>query len=97
MSVYKVTERVINIHAGVLVLDAAQADARMYGLTALGNNRYDVSRPVQFKRGEVFELEGELPKAIVQGVVEEGFSKVCEEPGKKDPPKDKDKKPTPKK
>jgi hypothetical protein len=77
MTTYRVTEASINIHAGVLVLDPAQADARINRLTPLGNNRYDVTKgPVTFKRGEVFELEGELPKALVQGVVEEGFSKV---------------------
>lgn len=86
MATYKVTERFINIHAGILVLDPSQADPRMYGLTALGGNRYDVTRPVQFKRGEVFELEGELPKALVLGMEEtEGFSKVEAWHGKPEP------------
>jgi hypothetical protein len=77
MSTYKVTEASINIHAGILVLDPAQAAARKHRLTALGDNRYDVtSPPVSFKRGEVFEIEGELPKALVQGTETEGFSKV---------------------
>ena len=78
MATYRVTEASINLHAGILVLDPAQADARRDRLTALGNNRYDVTRPpVSFKRGEVFELEGELPKALVLGTEEtEGFSKV---------------------
>lgn len=78
MSIYKVTEASINIHSGVLVLDPAQAEPRMHRLTALGDNRYAVTDPpVMFKRGEVFELEGELPKAVVQGVEgAEGFSKV---------------------
>ena len=67
----------INIHAGTLVLTPSQADARKHRLTPLGDNRYDVTTPpVTFKRGEVFDLEGDLPKALVQGVVEEGFSKV---------------------
>lgn len=77
MSNYRVTETSINIHAGVLVLDDSQAEPRLHRLTRLGGNRYDVADPpVSFKRGEVFEIEGELPKALVQGVVEEGFSKV---------------------
>jgi hypothetical protein len=78
MSTYRVIEASINIHAGVLVLDAAQADARKHRLTPLGDNRYEVSDPpVMFKRGEVFELEGELPKALVLGTeATEGFSKV---------------------
>lgn len=84
MSNYKVIEESINIHAGVLVLDRSQADARMNRLTPLGGNRYDVTRPpVMFKRGEIFELEGELPKALVQAVEgAEGFSKVQSWPKK---------------
>ena len=75
--IYRVTDRSINIHSGVLVLSASQADARIHRLTALGNNRYDVrDPPVCFKRGEVFEIEGELPKGVVQSVEAEGFSKV---------------------
>jgi hypothetical protein len=87
MSTYKVIEPSITIHAGVLVLDQAQADARMHRLTALGNNRYDVTRPpVMFKRGEIFELEGELPKALVLGTeATEGFSKVEAWHGKPEP------------
>lgn len=87
MATYRVTEASINIHAGVLVLDAAQADARKHRLTPLGGNRYDVrDPPVTFKRGEVFELEGDLPKALVLGVQEtEGFSKVEAWHGKPEP------------
>ena len=40
MSTYRVTAVSINIHAGVLVLDSSQADARMHRLTPLGGNRY---------------------------------------------------------
>jgi len=78
MSNYRVTEASINIHAGVLLLDPSQAEPRKHRLTALGGNRYDVTDPpVTFKRGEVFELEGELPKALVQSVEQaEGFPKV---------------------
>lgn len=93
MATYRVTEASINIHAGILVLDPSQAEARMHRLTTLGNNRYDItSPPVMFKRGEVFELEGELPKALVLGTeATEGFSKVEHaprpEPGSKRKPK----------
>lgn len=77
MSTYKVTEASINIHAGILVLDPSQAEPRMHRLIAYGDNRYGVTDPpVTFKRGEVFQLEGELPKALVQGTESEGFSKV---------------------
>lgn len=69
MSAYKVTEASINLHAGILVLDPSQAEPRKHRLTALGGNRYEVSNPpVMFKRGEVFELHGRLPKGIGQDV-----------------------------
>ena len=98
MTTYRVTEASINIHAGILVLDPTQAEARKHRLTALGGSRYDVTHPpVTFKRGEVFELEGELPKALVQGTASEGFSKVetwqaKPEHGKSDPGQKKAKK-----
>jgi hypothetical protein len=87
MSTYKVIEPSINIHAGILVLDPSQADARIHRLTALGGNRYEVrDPPVCFKRGEIFELEGELPKALVLGTeATEGFSKVEAWHGKPEP------------
>ncbi len=86
MRCYRVTAGSINIHTGVLVLSPAQADARRHRLTPLGGDRYDVrDAPVSFKRGEVFELEGELPKAIVEGSTTEGFSQVCEEGPRKEP------------
>jgi hypothetical protein len=89
MTAYKVITESVRIHSGVLVLSLAQAAARMHRLTALGDNRYDVrDGPVMFKRGEVFELEVELPKAMVQSVDEaEGFAKV--EPVKEKPDKGK--------
>lgn len=69
MNAYKVTAASVNIHAGTLGLSPSQADARLHRLTKLGGNRYEVwDPPVVFKRGEVFEYEGELPKALVAGV-----------------------------
>jgi hypothetical protein len=69
MNAYRVTEASINVHAGTLGLSPSQADARLHRLTKLGGNRYEVrDPPVVFKRGEVFEYEGELPKTLVAGV-----------------------------
>jgi hypothetical protein len=78
MKAYRVTAVSINIHAGVLRLLPDQAASRCHRLMSVGEDRYDVrDPPVSFKRGEVFEIEGELPKAIIEGVqVTEGFSKV---------------------
>jgi hypothetical protein len=70
LNAYKVTIAAgVTIHAGILVLHSSQARARMHRLTALGGNRYEVSDPpVQFKRGETFGFEGELPKGMGRSV-----------------------------
>jgi hypothetical protein len=66
MKYYRATAYV-TIHGGVLGLDPSQADARMHRLKPLGGNRYEVRDPtVQFKRGEVFGIEGDLPKEMDQ-------------------------------
>lgn len=85
MIYYRVTAY-ISIHSGTLGLSASQADARIHRLTPLGGNRYDVrDPPVCFKRGEVFGLEGALPKGMGQDVEEvEGFQvEERPEPGSK--------------
>jgi len=69
VNAYKVTVAFINIHSGTLILHSSQARARAHRLTALGDNRYEVSDPpVGFKRGETFAFEGELPKALWRSV-----------------------------
>jgi hypothetical protein len=46
----------------VLALSEDQVRRRRHQLEALGEGRYRALTLVQFKRGEVFGLEGELPK-----------------------------------
>jgi hypothetical protein len=71
MNTYRVTAVSIDIHSGILRLDPSQADKRIHRLKPLGGNRYDVSDPpVTFKRGEVFGLDGALPKGMGQDVEE---------------------------
>jgi hypothetical protein len=71
MATYRVTEASINIHAGILVLNNSQAQARKHRLSDLGHSRYEVTDPpVTFKRGEVVGLEGELPKGMGHSVEE---------------------------
>lgn len=48
----------------VLELSEQQAAARKHALLPVGKGRYKTSAPVQFKTGEVFGYEGELPKVI---------------------------------
>ena len=66
MAQYRVIAASVNIHAGVLGLEPHQARARLHRLKPLGGDCYEVvDPPVSFKRGEIFEYEGELPKQIV--------------------------------
>jgi len=66
---YRVLEPV-TFHAGAtLGLTEAQADARRYGLKALGKGLHQVVTPVQFKRGEEIGVQ-ELPKALAGSVQE---------------------------
>lgn len=58
MKLYSV-DKVITLQAGVITLTDAQAAARQHCLKRLmGKGRYEIQKPVQFKRGEVIGLEG---------------------------------------
>ncbi len=56
-------------HRGPPAVFAYSPRARLHRLKPWGNNRYEViDPPVAFKRGEIFEYEGELPKSLVESV-----------------------------
>lgn len=55
----------------VLGLSEAQAAPRAHALKKIGNGRYEVQTSVQFKAGEIIELEGDLPKAMGDVFVDE--------------------------
>ena len=78
-----------SIAAGVLVLDAGQAAARRHALHELGEGRYQVMQPVQFKAGELIGYDGDLPKSLAALVASEpGAEPVSDvEPEKKPPRK----------
>ncbi|MDF3821954.1 hypothetical protein P3G55_18765 [Leptospira sp. 96542] len=65
------TLAVVNFGAGaVLGLSKAQADARSSNLAAVEGRKgwFTTTAPTQFKRGEEFQYEGDLPKAIAQAL-----------------------------
>lgn len=53
-----------------LGLTEAQASARAHALTPIGGRKgwYTTTGPVQFKAGEEFQHDGELPKALAESV-----------------------------
>jgi hypothetical protein len=69
MTKYEVTATA-RIHAGVLALTTEQAAARAHNLKALGNGRFEVVHPVEFKAGEVIAYEGDLPKVLATALVD---------------------------
>lgn len=55
---------VVDVPAGlVLGLSVSQADARAHALKPLGGGKFLTLVSVQFKAGEVFWFEGQLPKS----------------------------------
>ena len=54
----------------VVGLTEEQAAPRAHGLRSVGAGRYEVTRTVQFKAGEVIEYDGILPKNLAEPVVE---------------------------
>jgi membrane protein involved in colicin uptake len=65
---YIVTERVAVIVQGVMHLTDEQAKHRERNLKKLGKGRYEVIGAVQFKRGEEFGYEGDLPKNMAENL-----------------------------
>lgn len=68
MDKYIVTERLAVIAHGVLHLTEEQAKHRAGNLKKLGNGHYEVTGAVQFKRGEEFGYEGDLPKSMAENL-----------------------------
>ena len=63
---------IVNLPAGtVLGLSESQAASRMHALQPKGRKGvYLAMQPVQFKVGETFDYDGELPKSLAQSVEE---------------------------
>jgi len=62
MRTYIVEAKSVRIAAGVLALSKAQAAARLHLLEPLKDGEFRVVSPVEFKTGEEFGYDGELPK-----------------------------------
>jgi len=56
--------RPITLQFGVLGLTAQQATARAHNLDELNDGRFRIVQPVQFKAGELFGYDGDLPKSL---------------------------------
>lgn len=54
----------VTLHSGVLELSESQAEVRAHNLVPLGGGRFQIVATVQFKGGESFGFDGDLPKAL---------------------------------
>jgi len=59
------------IAVGTLALTPAQARTRTHALKALGHDHYEVIAPVEFKIGETFGYDLELPRTLALALEEE--------------------------
>lgn len=65
MKQYLITDTFVNFGIGaILELTEKQYESRKHLLKKLSSNKYEVLQTVQFKRGEVVGLEGELDKYL---------------------------------
>lgn len=65
---YEVTAVSARINSGVLELTKEQAGPRMHNLKPIKGNKYEVLNTVEFKRGEVFGFDGDLPKVLASAL-----------------------------
>ena len=62
MKQYLVTVFWVNLHTGIVELTQKQYQSRQHCLKSLGDNKYEILKPIQFKKGETFGYDGELAK-----------------------------------
>jgi hypothetical protein len=65
---YEITQLYAVGQGEIVQLTAAQATLRAHQLESLGAARYRVVQVVQFKKGEVLGIEGEIPKVHLSRV-----------------------------
>ena len=73
---YIVTAIFATLPGGIVTLTTAQASTRSHNLKPLDDGRYEIVNPVQFKAGEEFGYDGELPKALAETLVDAEVAKA---------------------
>lgn len=58
----------VTINSGVIQLNGEQAKNRMHNLSHIADDRFDIVRPINFKTGEFFGYDGQLPKSMVSSI-----------------------------
>lgn len=68
MKKYRITAKIITISSGIVGLNNDQADPRMFNLRKTGTDRYEVLRPVFFKKDNVISYDGDLPVSMAKKI-----------------------------
>lgn len=61
-----ITVGIVNIVSGILDLTPEQASSRQGSIVSLGDGLYEVTRPIQFKRGEIFGYDGDINRTLAE-------------------------------
>ncbi len=68
-----ITAGTISLHAGKVRLSADQARRRMHLLAGKESQKsgiFEIVKPLQFKAGEAFGYDGEIPKTLSEIIIE---------------------------
>lgn len=69
MIIYTTTEPV-TLTGGILELDSDQVRRRVHYLKKLEDGRFEIVNPINFKAGETFGFDGDVPKAIAKVMID---------------------------
>ena len=58
----------VTIQFGLVQLNKEQAKSRMHNLTLVDGDKYQIVNAINFKAGEVFGFDGQLPKSMVDSL-----------------------------
>lgn len=68
MKKYTVIGIKTGVNSGIVRLSDSQASARSHALKVLKDGLYEIILPVEFKKGEEFEWDGEINKTLLEEV-----------------------------
>ncbi|MCR4332814.1 MAG: hypothetical protein NUV34_08975 [Sulfuricaulis sp.] len=69
----------VKLGAGRVRMDADQAKTRAQNLHPVSDGVFEIVNPIQFKRGERFGWDGEVPKAMAEAFAEIAPVRVADE------------------
>jgi len=83
MKNFKVTGRVAQFFSGRVKLSVEQAASRLHNLKDLGEGIFEIINPIEFKHGEKFGYDGDVPKVLAKELKVKKADSADGEPPKK--------------